>query len=96
MQPCWLLVVHTPLPRLSSAEKRKNGNRFVQAGTYGVLVLFGILPAAMAWSERYNGTTLTQIRIVPGGMVTLVGVGGIAAAVIVNELIETVTPALPQ
>ena len=24
------------------------------AGTYGVLVLFGILPALMAWSERYG------------------------------------------
>lgn len=24
------------------------------AGTYGVLTLFGLLPVAMAWSERYE------------------------------------------
>ena len=31
------------------------------AGTYGVLVLFGLVPAAMAWSERYCGTTLSRV-----------------------------------
>ena len=36
------------------------------AGTYGVLVLFGIVPAAMAWSERYNESTLSRTQIVPG------------------------------
>ena len=29
------------------------------AGTYGVLTLFGLLPVAMAWSERY------EVRAVP-------------------------------
>ena len=33
------------------------------AGTYGVLVLFGLLPAAMAWSERYSETTLTRVQV---------------------------------
>jgi tyrosine-specific transport protein len=27
------------------------------AGTYGVMTLYGMLPAAMSWSERYSGGT---------------------------------------
>ncbi|KAG6413998.1 hypothetical protein SASPL_126714 [Salvia splendens] len=36
------------------------------AGTYGVLVLFGVLPAAMSWSDRYSGSSETP-TLVPGG-----------------------------
>jgi tyrosine-specific transport protein len=61
----------------------------VQAGTYGVMVLFGVLPAAMVWSERYQQSTLTQIRAVPGGRVVLLGVGGTAVAIIVNEAVKS-------
>ena len=69
----------------------------IQAGTYGVLVLFGVLPAAMAWSERYSQTTLTQIRVVPGSKPVLLGVGGIAVAIIAREFLNTVGPLLmPQ
>jgi len=28
-----------------------------------VLVLFGVLPAAMAYSERYGNTTLTRFQV---------------------------------
>ncbi len=60
------------------------------AGTYGVLVLFGILPALMVYSERYGGTTLSQYQLVPGGRVVLGLVGGAAVMVIVNEIVTTV------
>eukprot|EP00850_Spirogloea_muscicola_P004092 SM000017S02832 [mRNA] locus=s17:558669:560288:- [translate_table: standard] len=62
------------------------------AGTYGVLVLFGILPAAMAWSERYSGTCLppTMPPIVPGGKFTLAIIMGAASTVIVSELAKNV------
>ena len=61
-----------------------------QAGTYGVLVLFGIMPAAMVWSERYGQSTLTQIRVVPGGRAMLIGSGGIAAAIVADQLVKLV------
>ena len=61
-----------------------------KAGTYGVMVLFGVLPAAMVWSERHMQTTLTQIRVVPGGRPTLLLVGGTAVAIIVNEFAKSI------
>lgn len=42
------------------------------AGTYGIAVLFGFLPAAMAWQTRKNGTNL--VRTVPGGDALLAAV----------------------
>lgn len=53
-------------------------------------MLFGLIPAAMAWRERYDAEMLSLVRVMPGGRVVLIGVGGIAAAVIVNEIVETV------
>ncbi|CAH8313634.1 unnamed protein product [Eruca vesicaria subsp. sativa] len=61
------------------------------AGTYGVLVLFGILPAAMSWSDRYivSSSTATSVpQLVPGGKVTLGLVMGAAGYVIVSEVVE--------
>ncbi|CAL1403451.1 unnamed protein product [Linum trigynum] len=60
------------------------------AGTYGVLVLFGILPAAMAWSDRYSSTSLSMKlpELVPGGKVTLSLLIGGAGSVILSELVE--------
>ncbi|CAN6848570.1 unnamed protein product [Brassica oleracea] len=58
------------------------------AGTYGVLVLFGLLPAAMSWSDRYVISSSTATQLVPGGKVTLSLVMGAAGYVIVSEVIE--------
>ncbi|CAI5461829.1 unnamed protein product [Closterium sp. Yama58-4] len=56
------------------------------AGTYGVLVLFGILPAAMAWVDRASLRPVTdQPRLVPGGNVTLTLIIGFALTIITNE-----------
>ena len=57
------------------------------AGTYGVLVLFGLVPAAMVWSERYGDTTLSKIEVAPAGRGVLVGTAGVAAAVILDQLL---------
>ena len=60
------------------------------AGTYGVLVLFGLIPAAMAWRERHDQEMMSLVRIMPGGRPLLLGLGGLAGAVICNEIYETV------
>ncbi|CAH1427228.1 unnamed protein product [Lactuca virosa] len=43
------------------------------AGTYGVLVLFGVVPAAMSWSDRYSSTStsicLNLPELVPGAQI---------------------------
>ncbi|XP_010536150.1 PREDICTED: uncharacterized protein LOC104811210 [Tarenaya hassleriana] len=61
------------------------------AGTYGVLVLFGILPAAMAWSDRYSGSSIRMPELVPGGKLTLSLVMGGAGYVILSELVDNFT-----
>ncbi|GMG99966.1 hypothetical protein Nepgr_001806 [Nepenthes gracilis] len=60
------------------------------AGTYGVLVLFGLLPAAMSWSDRYLGSPeFPKLPLlVPGGKLTLSFVIGGASLVILSEIIE--------
>jgi tyrosine-specific transport protein len=64
------------------------------AGTYGVLVLFGVLPAAMAWSERYTDTCLPPAvkPVVPGGRFTLAVVMGAAGLVITYEALNSLYP----
>lgn len=66
----------------------------VQAGTYGVLVLFGVMPAAMVYSERNWGSTVSSIRVVSGGTPLIVLVGGTAAVIIANEFVQTVAAKL--
>nr|XP_043628497.1 tyrosine-specific transport protein-like [Erigeron canadensis] len=60
------------------------------AGTYGVLVLFGVLPAAMSWSDRYSSSSVSSNlpQLVPGGRITLSLILGGAGYVIISELIE--------
>lgn len=58
------------------------------AGTYGVLILFGIMPAIMAWQERYEGKAISSIRVVPGGKPMLLVVGGSAALIVLREMFE--------
>lgn len=57
-----------------------------------VLVLFGVLPAAMSWSERYSKSSLTPITppLVPGGRSTLIIVTGGALFVIFSEILKAV------
>ncbi|KAJ4979735.1 hypothetical protein NE237_010515 [Protea cynaroides] len=60
------------------------------AGTYGVLVLFGILPAAMAWSDRYSGSSSSPKlpTLVPGGRFTLTLVTVGAGYVILSDILK--------
>lgn len=60
------------------------------AGTYGVLILFGILPAAMSWSDRYSkpSEAVKLPELVPGGKITLALVAGSAGFVILSEILE--------
>ena len=62
------------------------------AGTYGVLVLFGLMPAAMVWAERYGDILpagASAVRVVPGGRMPLLAVGGVAGAVILHSVLTT-------
>ncbi|XP_078171277.1 tryptophan/tyrosine permease isoform X3 [Carex rostrata] len=63
------------------------------AGTYGVLVLFGVLPAAMSWSERYStgSQRLNVPTLVPGGKLTLTFIMGAALLVIFSELLKDIS-----
>lgn len=58
------------------------------AGTYGVLVLFGVIPVAMVWSERYGKTTICAERVAPGGKAALLLTGTAAGFVIINQLLH--------
>ncbi|KAL1807996.1 uncharacterized protein LOC108194481 isoform X1 [Daucus carota subsp. sativus] len=60
------------------------------AGTYGVLVLFGILPAAMSWSDRSTNSSISQNLpiLVPGGKFTLSLVIAASGFVILSEILE--------
>ena len=65
---------------------------------FSVLVLFGILPAAMAWNERYNNVRLSArqltgtLLMVPGGRVVLGLIIGGASYVITSEFISSFSP----
>jgi len=69
------------------------------AGVYGILVLFGLIPPLMAWRQRYafggdlGGDSANFAEefaagappAVPGGAVALLGIGGTAGAIIALE-----------
>lgn len=63
------------------------------AGTYGVLVLFGVLPAAMSWSDRYSTSPdfPKVAQLVPGGKLTLSLVIGGSSWVILSEIFSTLS-----
>ena len=58
----------------------------------GILVLFGIIPAAMAWQQRYSegdgATELVAPAALPGGRASLALMGLAAASVIGVETFE--------
>ncbi|KAL5766186.1 hypothetical protein ACOSP7_016803 [Xanthoceras sorbifolium] len=60
------------------------------AGTNGVLVLFGILPAAMSWSDRYSNSSpsVKSQKLVPGGRITLSLVMGGSGYIILSQIIN--------
>ncbi|CAA0833523.1 Tryptophan/tyrosine permease [Striga hermonthica] len=60
------------------------------AGTYGVLVLFGVLPATMSWSDRYSERCESpKIGVlVPGGKLSLSLVIGGAGLVILSQILQ--------
>ena len=76
------------------------------AGTFGISTLFGILPAAMAWQQRYgegSAATTAGARVlatppsVPGGRVALALVVGVAVLIVGDgtvELVESIFSAL--
>lgn len=70
-----------------------------KAGAFGVSMLFGLLPAWMAWAKRVTESPVLRqepgflggyVRgpLVPGGVVTLLFVGGVALAVVLENLLE--------
>lgn len=56
------------------------------SGGYSDPLLFGLLPVAMAWKQRYpkSGSSTSQ-PIVPGGKSVLMGVVAVTAAMIINK-----------
>ncbi len=57
------------------------------AGTFGVSVLFGIIPALMAWQQRYHSDlSLSTSPLVPGGKITLMIVIAIASVIILQQI----------
>ena len=59
------------------------------AGTYGILTLFGIIPAWMAWVQRYGGGLGPAVPdSLPGGKATLAGMVIVASAVVGVETWE--------
>jgi tyrosine-specific transport protein len=53
--PLYLLILGPPLV-LAIIEPTIFFNALESAGTFGISLLFGLLPAAMAWQQRYVGT----------------------------------------
>lgn len=55
------------------------------AGLYGVAVLFGVLPAAMAWRQRYSvdaALATASVPALPGGRAGLALMMGLPLALI--------------
>ena len=60
------------------------------AGTYGVLGLFGVLPAGMAWRARKRDDLKHIPSMVPGGAPLLLLTGGSAMAIILQQTLINV------
>lgn len=58
------------------------------AGAFGAVILFGILPALMAWSVRYSQNRGIQKAILPGGKVVLVSIILFALFIIGLQFVE--------
>lgn len=81
-------ILSNNFQQLNASMSNKVSN--VYCIVFAVLVLFGIIPGAMAWSERYTSRSTQSVTksIVPGGKATLVLVIGGASAIIGGEILE--------
>eukprot|EP00591_Stephanopyxis_turris_P005980 CAMPEP_0195518984 /NCGR_PEP_ID=MMETSP0794_2-20130614/14102_1 /TAXON_ID=515487 /ORGANISM="Stephanopyxis turris, Strain CCMP 815" /LENGTH=392 /DNA_ID=CAMNT_0040648051 /DNA_START=763 /DNA_END=1941 /DNA_ORIENTATION=- len=70
-----------------------HGDSFTQAlscaGQFGSPLLYGIVPTALAWTQRNQETNnlTTDNNLVPGGVMTLAGLGALSAGFIGEELL---------
>ena len=81
-----LLTVVPPFILATSGGKEIFFSALDYAGTFGVMVLFGVLPPIMAWRARYADNVLLATRpLLPGGQPALVGLGAFAALVILRD-----------
>lgn len=69
-------------------------NALDAAGTYGIAVLFGGLPAAMAWRNRRGGATKEFSKILGGGDGLLGLVAAVPVLLIGSRILEHVSSAL--
>ncbi len=51
-------------PRSPFLTKPSTGQALDLAGTYGVLSLFGVLPAAAVWSQRSSNTQFSGYKVI--------------------------------
>lgn len=64
-------------------------------GAFGVNTLFIVLPAVCVWNERYRlQTPLLTKPLVPGDKIPLLTIGGLASALIAQQIVHKVLPAL--
>lgn len=63
------------------------------AGTYGIAVLFGALPAAMAWSARSNAVTKKFTPALPGGRPLLAALATPPLVLIMSRIWEAANAA---
>ena len=60
-------------------------------GTFGVSILFGIIPIIVAWKQRYHNhnqeQNLTHLNLVPGGKIILVIMAFISVGIIAQEIL---------
>lgn len=64
------------------------------AGTFGISLLFGLVPAVMAWRQRYGlddstgGNSLVAPPMIPGGKLSLTAMIGIATTIITEGALD--------
>ncbi|CAM9478620.1 unnamed protein product, partial [Chrysoparadoxa australica] len=59
------------------------------AGAFGISLLFGALPALMAWSQRYcDDEVVATFPLVPGGRAGLASILGISGMVVLQKAVE--------
>lgn len=87
--PLYLLIFLPPL-MLSFADPNIFFEAIELAGAFGNSVLFGIIPAVMAWKYRYRPASETRESqpLVPGGRVVLTVMIGVASAVVVQNALR--------